>query len=175
MGIRRAEWYEYLMKKIDVDQTIRELESGKTPEWITEHLRVYRESGGAEGHLFDSTAAGGRGWVTSLLLTTTGRRSGEPRTSPLFYGAIEKGYIVIGSKGGSDTHPGWYLNLLANPLVEVQVAKERFSARARVATGEERTRLWEQMEQLYPPYRAYQEKTRRPIPVVVLERISKDS
>ena len=106
------------MKKIDVTQTVRDLEAGKTPEWISEHLRIYRESGGSEGHLFDSTVGGGQGLVPSLLLTTVGRRSGESRTSPLFYGSIENAYIVVGSKGGADTHPGWYLNLLANPLVE---------------------------------------------------------
>jgi proline iminopeptidase len=158
------------MRKIDVAQTVRDLEAGKTPEWISEHLRIYRESGGSEGHLFDSTAAGGQGLVPSLLLTTIGRHSNESRTSPLFYGSIENAYIVVGSKGGADTHPGWYLNLLANPLVKVQVAKEHFNARAHIATGQERTRLWEQMVQLYPPYREYEKKTRRQIPVVVLEK-----
>lgn len=158
------------MSKIDVDQAIRDLEGGKTPEWITEHLRIYRESGGSEGHLFDASTVGGRGLMTSLLLTTTGRRSGAQRTSPLFYGTTGKAYVVIGSKGGADTQPGWYLNLLANPVVEVQVAKECFTARARIATGQERAQLWEQMAQLYPPYRDYQKKTRREIPVIVLEK-----
>lgn len=158
------------MSKIDVDQRVRDLEAGKTPEWIAEHLRIYRESGGAEGHLFDSSVGGGLGLVTSLLLTTVGRRSGEKRTSPLFYGTAGEAYVVIGSKGGADTQPGWYLNLRANPAVEVQVARERFPARARVATDKEREQLWEQMVQLYPPYREYQKKTRREIPVIVLEK-----
>jgi deazaflavin-dependent oxidoreductase (nitroreductase family) len=158
------------MSKIDVDQTVRDLEAGKTPAWIVEHLHIYRESGGTEGHMFDSSVGGGVGLVTSLLLTTVGRRSGEKRTSPLFYGTAGEAYIVIGSKGGADTQPGWYLNLRANPAVEVQVARERFIARARVATGKEREQLWEQMVQLYPPYREYQKKTRREIPVVVLEK-----
>ena len=160
------------MSKIDVDQTVRDLEAGKTPAWIVEHLRKYRESGGAKGHLFDSSVGGGVGLVTSLLLTTVGRQSGEKRTSPLFYGTAGDAYIVIGSKGGADTQPGWYLNLLANPTVEVQVARERFTARARVATGTEREQLWEQMVQVYPPYRDYQQKTKRKIPVVVLEKQS---
>ncbi len=158
------------MSKIDLDQTVRDLEAGKTPAWIAEHLRIYRESGGAEGHLFDSSIGGGIGLVPSLLLTTVGRRSGEKRTSPLFYGTAGAAYVVIGSKGGANTHPGWYLNLRANPVVEVQVARERFTARARIATGKEREQLWEQMVQLYPPYREYQKKTRREIPVVVLEK-----
>jgi deazaflavin-dependent oxidoreductase (nitroreductase family) len=163
---------ETVMSKIDVDQTVRDLEAGKTPAWITEHLRRYRESGGAEGHLFDASAGGGVGLVTSLLLTTVGRRSGEKRTSPLFYGTASNAYVVIGSKGGADTQPAWYLNLLANPTVEVQVAKEIFTARARIATGKEREQLWAQMVQVYPPYRDYQQKTNREIPVVVLEKQS---
>jgi deazaflavin-dependent oxidoreductase (nitroreductase family) len=108
--------------------------------------------------------------VPCLLLTTVGQRSGEKRTSPLIYGTTGDAYIVIGSKGGADTHPSWYLNLRANSAVEVQVARERFPARARVATGKEREQLWEQMAQIFPPYREYQKKTKREIPVVVLEK-----
>ena len=158
------------MDKVDVDQAIRDLEAGKTPALITEHLRTYRESGGAEGHLFDSTVVGGLGLVTSLLLTTTGRRSGGKHTSPVFYGTAGNAYVIIGSKGGADTQPNWYLNLRANPEAEVQVARDHFTVRARVATGKEREQLWEQMVQLYPPYREYQKKTKREIPVVVLEK-----
>jgi hypothetical protein len=99
------------MGKVDVDEAIRDLEAGKTPAWITEHLRIYRESGGAEGHLFDSTVAGGLGLVTSLLLTTIGRHSGKKHTSPLFYSTAGEAYVIAGSKGGADTQPGWYLNL----------------------------------------------------------------
>ena len=88
------------------------------------------------------------------------------------YGTAGDTYAVIGSKGGADTQPGWYLNLRANPIVEVQVAREHFTARTRVAAGQERERLWEQMVQLYPPYREYQQKTRREIPVVVQQPTS---
>jgi deazaflavin-dependent oxidoreductase (nitroreductase family) len=158
------------MSKIDVDQTIRELESGKTPEWISEHTRIYRESGGAEGHLWDSSIAGYSGLLPTLLLTTVGRRSREKRTSPLLYGTVGDAYIVIGSKGGADKHPQWYLNLLVNPVVELQVAKEQIVARARAATGKERQQIWERMLKVYPPYQDYQQKTKREIPVIVLER-----
>jgi len=158
------------MSKIDVDQTVRELEAGKTPEWISQHLRIYRESGGAEGHMWDSSAAGSSGLLPALLLTTVGRRSGEKRTSPLIYGTVGDAFIIIGSKGGADTHPRWYLNLLANPVVELQVGKDRFVARARVAAGKERQQLWEQMLKVYPPYQDYQHKTKREIPVIVLEK-----
>ena len=158
------------MEKVDVDKAIRDLEAGTTPAWITEHLRRYRESGGAEGHLFDSTVVGGRGLVPSLLLTTIGRRSGQKHTSPLFYSTAGTAYVVAASKGGAETHPGWYLNLRANPVVEVQVGRGQFTARARVAAGKEREQLWEQLVQLYPPYRDYQQKTKREIPVIVLEK-----
>jgi deazaflavin-dependent oxidoreductase (nitroreductase family) len=118
------------MSKFDVDQGNRDLEAGKgPPEWVAEHLRVYRESGGAEGHLFDATIAGVPGLVPCLLLTTIGRRSGEKRTSPLFYGTAGDAYVIIGSKGGADTQPGWYQNLLANPTAEVQVGSTSPSAR----------------------------------------------
>ena len=159
------------MGKFDVDKGIRDLEeTGKPPAWVTEHLRLYRESGGVEGHLFDATVAGVPGIVPCLLLTTTGRRSGKKQTSPLFYSTAGEAYVVAGSKGGADTQPGWYLNLRANPVVEVQVGREQFTARARVATGKEREQLWEQMAQLIPLYRDYQKKTKREIPVVVLEK-----
>ena len=158
------------MSKVDVDKAIRDLEAGKTPTWITEHLRMYRESGGVEGHLFDATIFGGLGLVPCLLLTTIGRRSGKKHTSPLFYSTAGDAYVVAGSKGGADTQPGWYLNLRANPVVEVQVASELFTAHARVATGKEREQLWEQLGQMAPPYRDYQQKTKREIPVVVLEK-----
>jgi proline iminopeptidase len=131
---------------------------------------VYRESGGTKGHLFDATIAGVPGIVPCLLLTTIGRRSGEKRTSPLFYGTAGDAYVIIGSKGGADTHPGWYLNLRANPTAEVQVGREHFTVRARVATGNEREQLFEQMELMAPSYRNYQKKTKRELPVVVLEK-----
>jgi len=162
-----------MTKRIDVDKTIRELDAGKTPEWITDHLRLYRESGGAEGHLFDGSTVGEPGMLPCLLLTTIGRRSGQKRTSPLVYGTAGDACVVIGSKGGAETHPWWYLNLSVNPVVEVQVGKEIFSARARIATGSERAALWKQMVEAYPFYSKYQRKTRREIPVVVLEKQAK--
>ena len=158
------------MAKIDVDETVRELEHGSLPSWIADHLRAYVESGGAEGHLWDSTPVGGRGMVPCLVLTTVGRRSGEKRASPLIYGEDGAAYVVVGSKGGSDTHPAWYGNLLAEPRVELQVGRQRFAASARVAEGAERERLWAKMLGIYPPYADYQSKTAREIPIVVLER-----
>ena len=159
------------MSQFDVEKANRDLEeTGTRLAWVTEHLRRYRESGGAEGHLFEATVAGVPGIVPCLLLTTIGRRSGKKLTSPLFYTMAGEAYIVAGSKGGSDKQPGWYLNLRANPVVEVQVGREQFTTHARVATGTEREQLWEQMVQLTALYNEYQQKTQREIPVVVLEK-----
>jgi deazaflavin-dependent oxidoreductase (nitroreductase family) len=158
------------MSKIDVDQTIHDLEAGKTPEWISDHVRVYRESGGADGHLWDGSSVGIPRRLPCLLLTTIGRRSGEKRTSPVLYGTAGNAYVVIGSKGGADTHPNWYLNLRANPVVEVQVANDRFQARARVATGKERDQIWQTMIEEYSFFSEYQKKTKRQIPVIILEK-----
>ena len=121
--------------------------------------------------MWDSSPVGGPGLVPTLLLTTTGRRSGQPLVIPLIYGKADRGYVVIASKGGAPKHPGWYLNLVAQPEVGVQVIAERFRATALTATGEERADLWKKMVAIYPPYTEYQGKTDREIPVVVLERV----
>ena len=109
--------------------------------------------------------------VPSLLLTTTGRKSGGKFIFPLFYGTAGSSYFVVASKGGAPEHPGWYRNILANPDVEVQVGTAKMKARARTATGEERARLWEKSLEFWPPYADYQRKTEREIPVVVLEPV----
>ena len=142
------------------------------PEWIRNHVSRYLESDGADGHLWDSSVAGGSGMVPTLLLTTTGRKSGKALLLPLIYGKTETGYAIIASKGGAPSHPAWYFNLSANPEVDVQVAAEKFRARARTAAGDERAKIWGQMVGIYPPYTAYQERTEREIPVVVLEPVA---
>jgi proline iminopeptidase len=129
-----------------------------------EHVRRYRETDGAEGHIW-------REGSTILLLTTTGRKTGEKSTTPLIYTLDGDDPVIVASKGGAPEHPGWYRNLVKNPEVEVQIEGEKFRARARTAAGEERGRLWRQMNEMWPHYAEYQEKTDREIPVVVLERI----
>ena len=129
-----------------------------------EHVRRYLETDGEEGHDWRGTS--------TLILTTTGRRSGERRPTPLIYGVRGDDYLVVASKGGSDAPPAWYLNLEADPDVEVQVKGDRFKARARVATPEEKPEAWRTMVAEWPAYDRYQEKTEREIPVVVLERAS---
>jgi deazaflavin-dependent oxidoreductase (nitroreductase family) len=128
-----------------------------------EHVRRYRETGGEHGHQW-------RG-APILLLTTIGRRSGQERTHALIYGRDGEDHLVVASKGGSDTPPAWYVNLKANPEVEVQVMDDRFRARARDATPEEKPRMWAEMVGHWPAYDDYQKRTSRDIPVVVLERI----
>ena len=127
-----------------------------------EHVKRYRETDGAEGHEWQG--------ATVLILTTTGRRSGASQSTPLIYGRDGDDYVVVASKGGADEHPAWYLNLVAQPEVDVQVLGDRFRARARVATAEEKPRLWQSALERWPAYADYQRRTEREIPVVVLER-----
>lgn len=127
-----------------------------------EHVAAYRETGGDRGHDWRGT--------TTLLLTTTGRRSGRPRTTPLIYQAHGDAYLVIASKGGAPEPPEWYLNLVEHPEVEVQLRDDVFRARARTATPEEKPEMWRTMTATWPAYDEYQRRTDREIPVVVLER-----
>ena len=127
-----------------------------------EHVRRYVETDGEVGHDWQGTQ--------TLILTTTGRQSGEQRSTPLIYGQRGDDYLVVASKGGAPDPPAWYLNLEANPEVQVQVKGDRFTARARTATSDEKPDLWKTMVGHWPAYDEYQEKTDREIPVVVLER-----
>jgi len=137
--------------------------------WIAEHVALYR-SDPEQARMWDSTPLGGPGLLPTLLLTTTGRKSGKPRAHPLIYGEAGDAYVVIASKGGMPSHPLWYRNLEAHPDCELMVGAKAVSARARTAEGPERERLWKQMAEIYPPYDAYQKNAgARIIPVVVLE------
>ena len=127
------------------------------------HVKRYRETGGDVGHIWKRGSK-------ILLLTTKGRKTGEPRTSPLIYENADGNYVIVASKGGMPEHPGWYENLAKDPQVELQIKDEVFPAHARTAEGEERERLWKLAAQQWPDYDEYQKKTDRQIPVVVLER-----
>jgi proline iminopeptidase len=129
-----------------------------------EHVRRYRETDGEEGYIW-------REGSKILLLTTTGRKSGNEATTPLIFGMDGDNPVIVASKGGAPDHPGWYKNLSKTPEVGVQIKGETFRARARDAEGEERDRLWRMMNGEWRHYDEYQEKTDRAIPVVVLERI----
>ena len=124
------------------------------------HLALYRRTGGRIG-----ANLGG----PMLLLTTTGRKSGQPRTKPLLYLQDGDRYIVVGSYGGAPHHPAWWLNLLADPAATIQVGSTELRVRAREAAGDERARLWQGLLEIYAPYDAYKARTTRTIPVVILE------
>ena len=104
-----------------------------------------------------------------LLLTTTGRRSGKSRTTPLLYLREGEAIVVVGSNGGSDSTPAWWLNLRSEPHAEVEIGRARTRVTARKASPEEHVRLWAQFTAGYPGYAKYATKTAREIPVVMLE------
>ena len=130
-----------------------------------EHVRRYQATDGREGHIW-------REGATVLLLTTSGRKTGNESTTPLIYDLDGDNAVVVASQGGAPRDPGWYRNLSVHPEVGVQIMGDRFRARARTARGEERERLWRQMNRVWPHYDEYQVRTEREIPVVVLERLS---
>jgi deazaflavin-dependent oxidoreductase (nitroreductase family) len=127
-----------------------------------EHVDRYEATDGEDGHDWQGTV--------TLILGTRGRKSGEWRKTPLIYQEHDGDYLIVASKGGAPAPPAWYLNLSEDPEVEVQVRGDRFKARARDATPEEKPELWKKMTATWPAYDEYQEKTDREIPVVVLER-----
>jgi deazaflavin-dependent oxidoreductase (nitroreductase family) len=143
-------------------------------QWMKDHTERYLASGGTDGHMYTISRPGAPDLtVPSLLLTTTGRKSGEKYLFPLFYGDTGNSYFVIASKGGAPEHPGWYRNILANPEVDVQVGTRKMRARARTATGHERAKLWQQAVGFFPPYAEYRVKAGdREIPVVVLDPLT---
>ena len=145
-----------------------ETQDAKRPDFSLfgeKHIRAYRETNGEIGYDWNGTKI--------LLLTTTGRKSGERRTSPLIFVPHGDGWAIIASKGGAPEHPAWYLNLDADPKVEVQVKGDVYEARARTAQGAEREQLWAEALKVWPSYDDYQAKTPRQIPVVVLEPVRK--
>ena len=127
------------------------------------HVERYEATDGAEGYIWNG--------APTLVLTTTGRKSGRPRKSALIFGKDGDNFLLIASQGGAPKHPMWYLNLRDNPDVELQVLGDKFRAHARTATPDEKPRLWKIMTESWPSYDAYQMRTERDIPLVVLERI----
>lgn len=134
-------------------------------DWVNKHIKSYVATDGVHGHEF-------RIGAPVLLLTVVGRKSGLRRRTALIYGRSGTDYVVLASAGGTPWHPAWYLNLVANPEVEVQIMADKFAARARTAEGGERERLWDRMTGIWPDHEVYQKKTDRPIPVVVLEPLA---
>ncbi|ROS39516.1 nitroreductase family deazaflavin-dependent oxidoreductase [Amycolatopsis thermoflava] len=127
------------------------------------HVDRYLETDGEDGYHW-------RNGTTILILFTKGRKSGQERRHALIFREHEGAYLVVASKGGTDAPPAWFVNLQADPNVEVQIKGERFKAFARVATPDEKPAMWAKMAEVWPDYDEYQKKTSREIPVVVLER-----
>ena len=136
--------------------------------WLREHTALYF-SNPEKAHDWDATPVGGTGLVPTMLLTTTGRKSGEKRPTPLLYQPTGTGFIIVASRGGSNHNPAWFLNLLENPECEIQVGRFGYRARARVLDSEERATYWQWMVRFWPDYANYQSKTDREIPVVILD------
>jgi deazaflavin-dependent oxidoreductase (nitroreductase family) len=129
-----------------------------------DHVRAYQESDGETGYMWNG--------VTTLLLTTTGRKSGQPRTTPLIFARDGDDYLVVASMGGAPEHPQWYRNLVANPTAQVQVKADTLRVTARTGSADEKLRLWSIVSDAWPNYNVYQTRTEREIPVVVLTPIA---
>ena len=145
------------------------------PQWMVDHTNRYLSSGGTDGHMYTIKLPNlPERAVPSLLLVTTGRKSGERFIFPLFYDETGTGgYIIVASKGGAPDHPGWYKNLLVHPEAEIHVGTKKLRVRARTVTGPERAGLWEKALEFWPPYADYQAKAvGREIPVVVLDPVA---
>ena len=132
--------------------------------WVFRHIRQYVTTDGRKGHEWHKG-------VPTLLLTTRGRKTGKLRRTALIYGVEGNRYLLVASHGGAKRHPAWYLNLIQNPEVWVQVEADKFTARARAAGADEKPRLWRLMASIWPDYDKYQAATEREIPVVILERV----
>lgn len=133
-------------------------------DWNSGIIEEFRANEGKVGGRFTGAPL--------LLLTTTGAKTGRRRTSPMMYLPDGDRLLVFASKGGADTHPDWYRNLVANPRVTLEVGTEEFDADAEVVTGDERDRIYARQTELYPRFGEYQRKTTRKIPVVALRRAS---
>jgi deazaflavin-dependent oxidoreductase (nitroreductase family) len=127
-----------------------------------EHVERYEATDGDEGYRW-------RNGTTILLLHTKGRKSGKEYTHPLIYRDYDDKYLIVASKGGNPDAPDWFRNLEADPQVTVQIKGDTFKAKARTARPDEKPDMWRHMTEAWPDYDAYQEKTDREIPVVVLE------
>ncbi|MEV8375095.1 nitroreductase family deazaflavin-dependent oxidoreductase [Kribbella sp. NPDC056861] len=129
-----------------------------------EHVERYEATDGVEGYDWGDHGA------HILILTTIGRKSGEERKNPLIFREVDGGYAIVSSKGGAPQDPDWHFNLVADPNVKVQILADKFAAKARIASDEERATIWPKMVEIWPDYDEYTKKTDREIPIVILER-----
>ena len=138
-------------------------------DFVAEHRESYLRSGGTEGHIVDITPVGGHPFSTHCLIKYKGRKSGKTFITALCYGDIGGEVVIVGSKGGADTHPDWYLNLVNAPEVEFQIATQAFRGTWREPQGAERQKIWDFMVECFPFYASYQASTSRQIPLVVMK------
>jgi deazaflavin-dependent oxidoreductase (nitroreductase family) len=131
--------------------------------WVREQVEEYEGSGGTRGTTLRDTG------LPVVIITNRGVRSGKVRKTPVMRVEHDGRYVAVASQGGAPTHPRWYYNLLANPLVQLQDGPVRRDMIARETVGDERALWWERAVAAYPPYAEYQQKTSRQIPVFVLE------
>lgn len=132
-------------------------------DWNRQTIEEFRANGGKVGGFWEGKPL--------LLLTTTGAKSGQRRTSPMMYLRDDDRLLVFASKRGAPTNPDWYHNLVAHPEVTVEVGTETYEASAKVLNGEERDRLYARQAELYPQFGEYQASATRKIPVIALERL----
>ena len=144
-------------------------------DWITEHREMYLRSGGAQGHIMDITAVGGHNFTTHCMIKYIGRKSGKVFITPLIYGDIGGEVVIVASKGGADNHPAWYLNIRDSKEVEFQIATQAFRASWREPVGDEYTKVWNFMVDVFPAYASYQASTARKIPLVMMKPIEQIS
>lgn len=152
----------------DVDAAAIRADRG---DWMKQHLAMYLDSGGAQGHIVDLRAVGGREMTTHCLIKYAGRKSGRTYIKPLIYGNVGGEIVIVASKGGADTHPEWYLNIVASKTIGVQIATQAFVATWREPAATERHGVWDYMCHLFPPYVSYQRSTARHIPLVMLKTV----
>ncbi len=150
------------------DESSAEIKAARTDFMLTHRAR-YLETGGASGHIEDLRAVGGYQLGTHLLIKYRGRKSGRRLITPLCYTRFGSELVIIGSKGGADHHPNWYLNLIAQPEIDFQVATQAYHGRWREPVGEEREAAWQRMVTDYPFYADYQASTERVLPVILLQ------
>jgi deazaflavin-dependent oxidoreductase (nitroreductase family) len=138
---------------------------------IGAHLTAYLQSGGRVGHVIDGRPSGAYLFGTTCLIRFKGRKSGRTMITPLSYADRGGEVVIVASKGGAEAHPAWYLNLTAAPEVDFQIATQAFRATWREPEGAERRKIWDFMADCYPFYTAYQQRTERQIPVVMMKAV----
>lgn len=140
-------------------------------DWVTEHREMYLRSGGVQGHIMDIRPVGGPYLGTHLMIRYKGRKSGKTFITPLCYADIGGEVVIVGSKGGADQHPAWYLNIKDQDTIDFQIATQAFRATWREPEGAEHQAVWDFMVKCYGFYANYQASTDRKIPLIMMQAV----